>query len=132
MAVLIDSTIWIKWLRSRIDPRPLLKPWLLNGTCLSCGIIRVEVLRGVTDRRQKVAIERLFDTLLEIPLDGSCFRRAESLAWELDRKGKVLPLGDILIAQCALDSNAWLVTDDKHFSQIKMVKVRSSLPEDLR
>lgn len=129
MAVIIDSTVWIKWFRNRIDPRPLLKPWILQGTCFSCGIIRIEVLRGFKDQRQKAKLDLLFGAIPEIPISNLLIQRATELAWKLDRAGKILPLGDLLIAQCAIDSGAWLVTEDKHFNVIAGVKVRKVLPK---
>lgn len=49
------------------------------------------------------------------------FKRWEStliLAWELDRKGIVLPLPDLHIAACAMHSGAVILTYDEHFQMI--------------
>jgi predicted nucleic acid-binding protein len=73
-------------------------------------------------------VESLFDAIPEISLSDELMRRASNLAWKLDRKGSVLPLSDIVIAQCALDSGSWLVSEDKHFAKISGLKVRKALP----
>ncbi len=101
----------------------------MQGTCFSSGVIRIEVLRGIIDEKQRVKIERLFDAIPEIPLTDGVLRRASELAWRRDRRGKVLPQGDLVIAQCAIDSDSWLVTDDHHFSKIAGLKICRDLPK---
>jgi len=129
VSIIIDSSIWISWLRSRTDPRPLIRPWLLRDKCYTCGIIKIEVLRGIIDKKQKNKLSELLSTMRSIELDNELLTRAADLAWSLDRKGKPLPLTDLVIAECARASNSSIVTIDKHFKQIPGLKIRSSLPK---
>jgi len=41
-----------------------------------------------------------------------------ALAWSLDRKGIILPVQDIHIAVCAMQSGAVILTYDQHFQMI--------------
>ena len=129
--LLIDSTIWIDWLRRRVDPRPLVKPWLLQRRCFTCGIIRTEVLRGIISAAQRERVEMLFDLMENIPLDGQFWREIARFAWELDRAGRVLPLGDIIIGLCAKNTGAWIVTNDTHFEDIPGLRVRREIPREI-
>jgi predicted nucleic acid-binding protein len=49
--MLVDSTLYISWLRARQDPQRLLEPWLRASQVCCCGIVQVEVLRGIVDAR---------------------------------------------------------------------------------
>jgi len=128
MAIMIDSTQWISWIRKKIDPRPMLNPWLVRNSCFTCGIINLEVLRGIIQENQKNKFSNFFKLLYFIDIDKSMWDKASETAWELDRKGHILPLTDILIAQCCMNNNIWLVSQDKHFKFFKKLKLRSSLP----
>jgi hypothetical protein len=52
----------------------------LRSTSTSCGIIRIEVLRGITDRRNGEWIEQLFDEMSDCPLDDALVKAAARLA----------------------------------------------------
>lgn len=71
---------------------------------------------------------RLFDAAIDIPLSTDLMRNASELAWQLDRKGHVLPLSDLVIAACAKQIGAVVVSEDGHFRRIPGVKVRAALP----
>jgi hypothetical protein len=126
--ILIDSTLYIDWLRRRVDLRQILEPWILAQAVAGCGIVRAEVVRGILDPRQKQRLQEIFDVVLEVPTDPQLWHTASELAWGLDRKGIVLPLTDIVIAACALRVHATIVTTDPHFSRIPDLAVRSDVP----
>lgn len=127
--ILIDSTIYINWFRTRTEPRLILEPWIRAGAAATCGIVRVEVVRGMIDVRQKAKVEAMFDTLHDVGTDEELWRNASELAWKLDRTGAVLPLSDIAIAACALSIDATVVTTDGHFTLVPGLGVRASLPQ---
>ncbi len=125
--ILIDSTVYIDWLRHRADLGGTLGP-LINARALAtCGIVRTEVVRGILNLKQKARLEELFDLLEEVPTDHEVWREAGDLAWELDRKGLILPLTDIVIAICAMRIGATVITRDKHFARIPKLKVRQDV-----
>ena len=49
------------------------------------------------------------------------------LAWELDRRGIVMQLTDLVIAACALESNAAVLTHDADFRRVPGLRVLSRL-----
>lgn len=53
----------------------------------SCGIIRVEVLRGVKDRFLRDRLGNFFDVVNQAPTDIAFWGDASELAWTLDRLG---------------------------------------------
>jgi predicted nucleic acid-binding protein len=125
--MLVDSTIYIDLLRRGEDIIYLLKPSLLSGQLFVCGVIRMEVLRGIRSREMRDELSDLFDLMTEVPTDSRVWREPIILAWILDRRGAVLPLTDLVIASCALAVGTAVVTTDPHFSLIPGLKVKKSL-----
>jgi len=126
--ILIDSTIYIDWFRRRVELQPVLEPWVRARAVASCGVIRAEVLRGILHPLQKERLSAFFDVLEEVPTESRVWRESAELAWELDRKGSVLPLTDVVIATCARSVGAAVVTLDGHFSKIPGLKVFAAVP----
>jgi predicted nucleic acid-binding protein len=129
MNVIIDSSVYISWLRTQQHIPALLRPWIVRGECFMNGIIRVEVLRGVINARQRDRMAEIFDVMNEAPLHSTFWRRVAQLAWNMDRIGVTLPLPDLAIAQTAIDCNATVITQDQHFRHIPKINFRDSLPE---
>jgi len=89
----------------------------------TCGVVRIEVLRGVRTPRSLEQLSGFFDVLCNVPLDSKLCEQAASIAWHLDRSGHILPVQDILIACCALRCGVPVLTQDHHFSQIPGIDV---------
>ena len=126
--ILVDSSVLIDWLRRRVEPHRQMEPWIRSQQACTCGVVRAEVLRGVVNPRQKDQVARFFDVLPEIPCDSRLWQETAELAWTLDRQGKVLPLTDVIIAVCAFQMAAIVITTDPHFSLIPELESRADLP----
>ena len=124
---LIDSSIYIGWLRQKQSPALLLQSHAQRGEVLTCGVVRAEVLRGVTNPAAREDLTDFFDLLPEIPTTPAVWNQITGLAWELDRTGLVLPLPDLIIAACAMSVDAGVVSTDDHFNKIPGLKVRHEL-----
>ena len=126
---LVDSTLYIDLLRAKYDPVEVLQPWLLHDEILCCGVIRCEVLRGIVNKRVYERMCELFDALSPIDIDTAMWEATARLAWTLDRRGKVLPLTDLLIAGCALRVKATVISSDEYFKEIPGLAIEASLPK---
>jgi predicted nucleic acid-binding protein len=125
--LLVDSSVYIDLLRSGQDVAFRLRDRITNGSALTCGIIRIEVLRGIIDRHIAEWMEQLFDEMTDCPLDDALVKAAARLAWQLDRRGSVLPVPDLLIATCGLRAGAAVVTRDPHFRLVPDLKVLAEI-----
>ena len=126
--ILVDSAVYIERLRAGHDIRQELMPWLANGLLYNCGLIRAEVLRGFRTPRLKAEMNAFFDIVPEVPTTARLWQQVAELAWTLDRTaGGHRPLTDILIARCAMQVGAVLVSPDRHFEGIPGLKLRVSL-----
>jgi predicted nucleic acid-binding protein len=126
--ILVDSTLYIDWLQRRVDFPRLLEPWVRSRSLWLCGVIRVEVIRGILNPKQRVRVEEFFDLIPDIPTDPGLWTEVTSLAWRLDRKGKVLPLADLIISAGALSVGARVVSLDRHFWEVPGLGCQSELP----
>ncbi|MGA2976823.1 MAG: PIN domain-containing protein [Spirochaetia bacterium] len=127
--LLVDSSIYIDLLRAGRSPLDEFRPGLEAGTLLTCGIVRLEVLRGIIDDRVRGWLEGLFDEMTICPLDERLWRDAAHLAWGLDRKGTFLSVPDLAIASCALRAGDVMVSRDPHFRLIPDLAVLESMPD---
>ncbi len=125
--ILVDSTVYIDWLRSRVDPSARLGDALRRNEAVTCGIIRAEVLRGIVSPPAKERMAMLFTLMQEVALDGDLWTDTAEMAWSLGRQGIVLPLTDIAIAACSRRVGATLITTDRHFGMIPGLRIRASI-----
>ncbi len=127
--ILVDSNIYINWIRNRIEPHKIIEPWLRTDQIFSCGVIRIEVVRGIINLNQKDKVNDLFNSIPEFKIDNQFWEKSSNLAWHLDRKGRVIPLTDIVIATCALEIDATVISNDAHFDRIPRLKLRKTMPK---
>ena len=123
--ILVDSCLYIRWLRERADIFDALGDHLRRGDLATCGVVRAEVLRGVVSVPARERMELLFSAMHEVAMVTELWTEVAELAWELDRRGEVLPLTDIAIAACAKRAGATVITTDLHFAKVPGLKVRA-------
>ncbi len=126
-AVLPDSNFYISRLRAGLDPFQELAQHVDQREFVICGMIALEVTRGLREPRVLRKFQEQFSIMLFIATGNSVWEEAARLAWTLDRQGVVLPAPDLLIAACALQTNAAVLTTDLHFKQIPGLRVLTRL-----
>lgn len=115
-AALVDSNVFISLMRRREDPSRWLGGRLED--IYTCGMVRLEVLRGIKDPRQRNEMTAFFNVLCHVQTDNKLWDQASELGWELDRRGRTIPAADIVIAACALRAGVPVMTADAHFQGI--------------
>lgn len=123
--VLVDSNVYIRLLKHGRDAIATLYDWSeAEGRNLAvCGMVRLEVLRGVKVRRFYQAISSMMDVMVNVPSDNRLWTGATELAWNMDRKGFVIPGADVVIAASALRLGASVMTSDTHFAKVDGLRV---------
>jgi len=125
--VLADSSFCIFAGRELGNPFRYFSLHKANYEFATCGVVTVEVLRGIAVPRLMDFWERGFSSLTYLPTDQSTWGIARQIAWKLERAGRRLGTPDIVIAACAIESGAMVLTRDKRFSEIGELTVISSL-----
>ncbi|MCC5846307.1 MAG: PIN domain-containing protein [Verrucomicrobia bacterium] len=122
-AVLIDSNVFIRLLRVNRDPMRFLDPWKGDRYFMTCGMVRMEVERGIAKPAVQRRVAAFFDVMMCVPTSNQIWANATEIAWALDRRGKVLPAQDVLIAAHALKFGGAILTSDRHFYDIPGMRV---------
>jgi predicted nucleic acid-binding protein len=115
-AALVDSNVFIALTRRDEDVAQWLGGQL--DDIYTCGMVRLEVLRGIKKQRQRDDMAAFFNVLCNVQTDNNLWEEAAELGWKLDRLGRTIPAQDILIAACALRAGVPVLTADKHFQDI--------------
>ncbi|MEP6956551.1 MAG: PIN domain-containing protein [Chthoniobacterales bacterium] len=123
--VLVDSSIYIQLIRDGKDPVQTLGAAFDPTELVGCSVVRCEVLRGMIRPKAKAHLAAFFDLLIHVPTDHRVWEETEDLAWQLDRKGRVLPLTDLVIAVSALRVDAAILTLDRHFEAVPGLNLAS-------
>jgi predicted nucleic acid-binding protein len=121
MSILCDTTVIIDILRG-IEPAVAWARALQERPACS-EITRVEVLRGLRSPERR-ATERLFGTILWIPVDERIARRAGELGRTWRRSHQGIATADLIIAATAQELGHELATlNVKHFPMIRELRL---------
>jgi predicted nucleic acid-binding protein len=126
--ILVDSCVYVSLLRERKDPAENLARLFEDDELATCGVVRSEVLRGIRSVSLYTKVSSYFECQIYLPTLTHIWEATERLAWEMDRKGFVIPLTDALIAATALEAEARVFTYDRHFKNIPNLQVLDCLP----
>jgi len=121
--ILVDSNVYIDLLKRRLDPATIIGNWAGNRELVICGMVRLEVLRGLKNPRAYQRISDFMNVMINVPTPVGFWTEASELAWKLDRKGKVIPGTDIIIAASAMSLKAAVLTSDAHFKYVDGLEV---------
>ncbi|MCE9609554.1 MAG: PIN domain-containing protein [Chthoniobacter sp.] len=124
---LVDSSFFIGRLRTGLDPLEELAAYSDDWEMVTCGVVMVEVLRGMKQKPAHKRMAEYMGCMLYVPTLNTVWERAAKLAWEMDRRGQVMQVTDLLIAVCALESEAAVLTLDSDFARVPGLRVISRL-----
>ncbi len=121
---LVDTTVWIDWLRLRDGPATTLLDTLLEqGDALLAPVILQEILQGA---RSPAALETLHARFSGLPMlaPGTATHARAGALYARCRWQGITPRSphDCLIAQHALDADVALLHADRDFLQLARVE----------
>ncbi|MDA3875330.1 MAG: PIN domain-containing protein [Kiritimatiellae bacterium] len=126
-AVLVDSSWYIQLSRSREDPLKKLAMASEHREIATCGVVVAEVGRGIRLSKFLKEYAEAWNEMRWIDSSKKIWYETMKTAWELDRRGIVLPIQDIHVAVCAMQIGAVVLTFDDHFQQIPGVTATDTL-----
>lgn len=118
MKVLVDSTVWIDFLKNAQTPqtRRLLELIEAREDLCICGFVLTEVLQGIRDERQFVATKHQFENLIYLADDRSTFELAATIYRNLRQQGITIRNAvDCLIAAVVIQHNVAILENDRDF-----------------
>jgi hypothetical protein len=113
MTLLLDTTVLIDVLRNRRNRRALLAGLVEQDHALAISALNLgEVYAGM--RPDEAAQTEAFLNSLEcLPVTASIARRAGTLKFAWQQKGRTLTLADMIVAATALEHSLTLLTDNR-------------------
>lgn len=118
LPILVDSSVYIRLMRQRLDPVAVLFEHYDTVNLVTCGIVQLEVMRGVREPRARRRLEDFMAVMQYVPSDERLWREATDLAWRIDRAGQTIQATDALIAASALRISASVLTLDSDFQRV--------------
>jgi len=117
--VLVDTTIWIHFLRGTdIKFQERLVPLIMADRAATTPVVIMEILRGAKSQKEYDKLSKDLAALRCLDLSPKVWERACKLAYTLRHKGINAPLTDTLIAAVAQEFNVLLLHDDRHYEMI--------------
>lgn len=118
MTVLVDSSVWIDFLRNSGANNPELADAIRSGDAAICPVIWVEIWSGIKGRREELIFRQLTELCPNLDMDGETWRTAGSLGRLAKNSGINCPLADVLIVACAKRHGVRLMHRDKHIDTL--------------
>lgn len=117
---LVDSSVWIKFLRRGTPPNisARIDDLLGRGVVSTNGLLKVEILSGAHTEQEFEDYSARFDALHQLTIDDRTWRAAARLGHELRRRGLTCLTADLIIAASAMEHEAVLVHSDADFDRI--------------
>ena len=119
---LIDSSAWIEYLQPNGSQKAKqqVHAILKGDDAVTCGIVVVEVLRGVRNESDYEDLKTAMLSLPLLPIDEYAIERAAKWGFALGRKSRIVPTTDLFIASCAY-KKATIIHLDRDFEIIRSV-----------
>ena len=120
--VLADTSVWISFLRgSGVQFQERLVPLIMADRLATTPIIIMELLVGAKSEKEYEKLSKDLAALRCFDLSAKLWQRACKLGYTLRHNGISVPLIDTLIASVALENNALLLHNDRHYEMIASI-----------
>jgi len=121
MRLLVDSTVWIDYFGGRETAQTV-----RLGQCLQnrdeichCGFVLLEVLQGIRDEQEFIAVKQQFENLTYLEDDRTTFELGATIYRELRRKGiTIRNSADCLISAVVIQQGVNFLENDRDYKFI--------------
>lgn len=117
-AVVVDTSSWVSYFSGRGKKEKDIELALQEGRVFVPPLVIAELLSGKLNKRQH---QVLYDMLIDLPMCEVGFEhwvRVANLRRSLARKGISIAVPDAHIAQCAIDLDCYLISEDGIFKRV--------------
>lgn len=129
--IIVDTSIWIEYFKNNQKYVPFIEDNLNLENILISGPIISELLHGVKSEKE---YKLLSESISAVPYAECVYddwiKTGETL-YNLKKKGITVPLTDILISAIAIRHDASVLSLDKHFKSIDMIKLIELGPDGI-
>jgi len=121
MRLLVDSTVWIDFFgkRKTAQAEKLQQCVQNRDDICCCGFVLAEVLQGIRDEKEFVAVKQQFENLVYLEDDRSTFELGATIYRELRRKGVTIRNSvDCLISAIVIQLGVNFLENDRDYKFI--------------
>lgn len=118
MRLLVDSTVWIDFFQGKetVQTEKLEQCIQNRDDLCCCGFVLAEVLQGVREEKEYVALKQQFENLIYLEDDRSTFELGATIYRELRRKGITIRNSvDCLIAATVIQHSVNFLESDRDY-----------------
>ncbi len=120
--ILADTSVWIPFLRgSGVQFQERLVPLIMADRLATTPVIIMEILTGAKSEKEYDKLNKDLAALRCFDVSGKQWQSACKLGYTVRHKGISVPLTDTLIASVALENNALLLHNDRHYEMIASI-----------
>jgi predicted nucleic acid-binding protein len=122
-ALVVDTSSWIAWLAG--GGSSAVEEALEEGRLHLPVIVAAELLSGRLDESERAELQDMLSDLPALGTEASHWFRVGKLRADLRARGLSVSTPDAHVAQCAIDTDGVLLTEDPVFEKIaKVVPLR--------
>ncbi len=122
MKIIVDTSVWIEYLKNSPPIAENLDQLLLAGNIYTVGPVIAEILQGAKTEKDYRLLENNLGGLPLIETKVEDWIKAGKISYELRKRGITITLTDCLIAAVAIHQNASVMTYDRRFESIPDLK----------
>jgi len=121
-SILADTSVWIAFLRgSGLQFQERLVPLIMADRLTTTPIVIMELLVGAKSEKEYDKLSKDLAALRCFDVSVKLWQRACKLGFTLRQKGISVPLTDTLIAAVAIENDALLLHNDRHYEMIATI-----------
>lgn len=125
--ILPDTCAWIDYFRPGGNALGQhLERALSSDTVYACGPVLYELVQGARSEKERASLTGALGALPYLEMTEALWIKAGQLSTTLRKRGKTVPLSDILIATLAIEHDLAIMTVDEHFHDIPVVLIDGS------
>lgn len=128
LPILVDSSVYIRLMRQRLDPVAVLFEHYGTVNLVTCGMVQLEVLRAITHIHARERLAHFMATMHLVPADERLWRSAITLAARSSLDGSHISEANAIKAAAALRKGASVLTRDSDFRRVPGLHVLSLPP----
>ena len=118
MIALVDTSLWIDFLRQPPGNAPELEKAIREGYAAICPVVWVELWSGVRGKMEEAALLEMRGLCLSLEMEPAAWNHASDLNRAAVLNGLNCPLADVLIVACAMRHRATVLHRDKHIASL--------------
>jgi len=119
--LLPDTSSWVHYLRpgGATDLKMAMREALAQGRIATCWVVKTELLIGARDVAAYEVLRDALRGVVDIPITEQTWNDVARLGYDLRKQGLLVPLPDLVIAQCAIGSERVVWHADADFERIR-------------